>query len=118
MRSAYIIKNHLDKIGITATLNDGQWSSMPFKCTVSPLWRKKSSAFDDSVTSAGINEARYHLYLGPKTHDIFKIGEDGCLKTASGNYKFLRKNAVKINDEIIYFTGILREIKEAEYDEY
>ena len=118
MRSAYIIKNQLDKIGVEATLNDGKWKSMPFKCTVSPLWRKKSSAFDDSVTSAGINEARYHLYLGPKTHNILEIGEDGYLKTASGNYKFLRKNAVKINDEVIYYTGSLREIKEVTYDEY
>ena len=67
MRSGYIIKNHLDKIGIEATLYDGEWNSMPFKCTVNPLWRK---------------------------------------------------NAVKINDEVIYYTGILREIKEAEYDEY
>lgn len=50
MRSGYIIKNHLDKIGIEATLYDGEWNSMPFKCTVNPLWRKKSSAFDDDVT--------------------------------------------------------------------
>ena len=40
MRSGYIIKNHLDKIGIEATLYDGEWNSMPFKCTVNPLWRK------------------------------------------------------------------------------
>ena len=54
MRSGYIIKNHLDKIGIEATLYDGEWNSMPFKCTVNPLWRKKSSAFDDDVTELGI----------------------------------------------------------------
>ncbi len=118
MKSAYIIKNQLDKIGITATLNDGEWSSMPFKCTVNPLWRKKSSAFDDSVTSVGVNEARYHLYLGPKTHNILEISDDGFLQSADGNYKFIRKNAVKINDEVIYYTGILREMKEACYDEY
>ncbi len=41
MRRGYIIKNHLDKIGIEATLYDGEWNSMPFKCTVNPLWRKK-----------------------------------------------------------------------------
>ena len=79
MRSGYIIKNHLDKIGIEATLYDGEWNSMPFKCTVNPLWRKKSSAFDDDVTELGINEARYHLYLGPKTHNIMEISDNGHL---------------------------------------
>lgn len=47
-----------------------------------------------------------------------EISDSGYLQTSSGKYKFLRKNAVKINDEVIYYTGILREIKEAEYDEY
>ena len=118
MRSGYNIKNHLDKIGIEATLYDGEWNSMPFKCTVNPLWRKKSSAFDDDVTELGINEARYYLYLGPKTHNVMEISDNGYLQTSSGKYKFMRKNAVKINDEVIYYTGILREIKKAEYDEY
>ena len=118
MNSAYIIKDQLDKIGSTAVLKDGDWTSMPFKCTVSPLWRKKSSAFDDDVTELGTNEARYHLYLGPKTHNVMEISDNGYLQTSSGKYKFLRKDAVKINDEVIYYTGILREIKEAVYDEY
>ena len=106
MRSGYIIKNHLDKIGIEATLYDGEWNSMPFKCTVNPLWRKKSSAFDDDVTELGTNEARYHLYLGPKTHNVMEISDNGYLQTSSGKYKFLRKDAVKINDEVIYLSLI------------
>ena len=118
MNSAYIIKNQLDKIGSTAVLKDGDWTSMPFKCTVNPLWRKKSSAFDDNVTEVGTNEARYHLYIGPKTHNIFEIEESGRLIYNDVSYKFLRKNAVKINDEIIYYTGILMEVKEAQYNEY
>ena len=118
MNSAYIIKNQFDKIGSTAVLKDGDWTSMPFKCTVSPLWRKKSSAFDDNVTKVGTNKARYHLYIGPKTHNIFEIEEDGRLIYNDISYKFLRKNAVKINDETIYYTGILREVEEAQYDEY
>ena len=105
MNSAYIIKNQLDKIGSTAVLKDGDWTSMPFKCTV-------------SVTKIGTNKARYHLYIGPKTHNIFEIEEDGRLIYNDISYKFLRKNAVKINDETIYYTGILREVEEAQYDEY
>ena len=65
MNSAYIIKNQLDKIGSTAVLKDGDWTSMPFKCTVSPLWQKKSSAFDDRVTKVGKNKERYHLFIRP-----------------------------------------------------
>ena len=126
MNSAYIIKNQLDKIGSTAVLKDGDWTSMPFKCTVSPLWRKKSSAFDDSVTKVGTNKARYHLYkMGKRVNStdktktrIFEIEEDGRLIYNDISYKFLRKNAVKINDETIYYTGILREVEEAQYDEY
>lgn len=118
MNSAYIIKNQIDKVGVTSILKEGEWSSMPFKCVVNPLWRKKSSAFDDDATPVGINEARYHLYIGPKTHNILEVGNEAYLQIGDVDYEFIRKNAVKINDNVIYYTGILREIKEAKYDEY
>ena len=113
MRSGYIIKNHLDKIGIEATLYDGEWNSMPFKCTVNPLWRKKSSAFDDDVTELGTNEARYHLYvLVRKTHNVMEISDNGYLETSSGKYKFLRENAVKNKRRgYLLYRHFLREIR-------
>ena len=118
MNSSLIIKKQLEKIGSDAVLKDGSWTSMPFKCSLDSLWRKKSSTFDDNVNMVGINEARYYLFIGPCTHDITALSDNAILSVNGKNYAFLRKNGVDINNQTIYYTGIVREVKEAEYDEY
>ncbi len=118
MNSALVIKKQLEKTGNTATLVDGTWTSMPFKCSLDSLWRKKSSMFDDNVNMVGTNEARYSLYIGPHTHDITALSDTANLVLNGKKFAFVRKNAVMIGDRVIYYTGIVREVKEASYDEY
>lgn len=118
MNSSLIIKKQLEKIGNVAVLKDGGWTSMPFKCSLDSLWRKKSSTFNDDVNMTGVKAERYYLFIGPYTHDITALSDNAVLSVNGKNYAFIRKNGIDINDETVYYTGIVREVKEAEYDEY
>ena len=118
MNISNIIKRQIDKTGSNAVLSDGNWTSMPFKCFLESLWRRKSSMFDDDVSMIGVCEGRYYLYIGPLTHDITSLSDEANLIVDGKKFSFMRRNGVKINNEVIYFTGIAREVKEAKYDEY
>lgn len=118
MNLAQIVKKQLEKAGSTVCLKDGEWTSTPFKACVNCLWRKKSSAFEDNYTQIGANGAQYYLYIGPASHDITALSDGALLEFDGVCYEFKRRDAVKFCDEVIYYTGIMRRIKEAEYEEY
>lgn len=118
MNKPYIIKKQLEKIGNQIYLTDGDWKSMPFKAYIYPLWRRKSSAFEPVYTEIGAESREYYLYIGPCNHDIMVLSEAGRIVYDDVSFSFTRRDAVKVNDEIIYFTGILKRIKESEYVEY
>lgn len=118
MKSTQIIKNQIERSGSTVYLKDGEWTSTPFRACVSCLWRKKSSAFEDNYTQIGANGSQYYLYIGPVGHDITALSDEAVLELDGVKYEFKRKDAVRFCDEIVYYTGILRRIKEAEYEEY
>lgn len=116
MNISHIIKREIDKVGSTVYLKNDNWSSTPFKACIQPLWRKKSSAFGDGHLPFGAVCERYSLFIGPVTHDITAV--DSLLYRNEEKYEFVRKTPVIVNDDVIYYTGILKEIKEADYDEY
>lgn len=118
MKSSFIIKNQLKKIGNQIYLTDGEWISSPFSAYIYPLWRKKSSAFELAYTETGIESKEYYLYIGPCDHDITALSDDAEVIYNDCRFCFLRRDAVKISDETVYYTGILKKIKEGEYVEY
>ena len=106
-----MIKRQIDKLGATIQLVDGEWSSMPFKALVSPLWRKKSSNFEPRVTELGSNLHEYYLYIGPAQHNICDLSDDAILKFGDDLFEFKHRDVVIINDEVLYYNGILRKLK-------
>lgn len=118
MNCSYLIKKQLDKIGRRVYLQDGDWISMPFNACLNHLWRKKASSFEDECTELGSSSAEYYLYIGPKEHNIISLSENAVLACDDMKFVFKRREAVKIGNEIIYYTGILRKVEEGNYDEY
>ncbi len=43
MNTRHIIQKEIENLGATVIITDGEWSSVPFKAILRPLWRKKSS---------------------------------------------------------------------------
>ncbi len=118
MKKPYIVKKQLDKIGNTVYLTDGDWTSAPFCASVQPLWRRKSSAFEPEYTQIGTESREYYLYIGPYDHDITVLSDKSKVLFNDTSFCFTRRDAVKIGGETVYFTGILKKLKESELDEY
>lgn len=119
MQEANIIKNQLCIVGNTVYLQQGDWTSMPFKAVINHLWRKKSSAFLPSPSEIGQVDSCFYLYIGPSNHDITALGEEAVLISGNTKYRFRRRDCVSKSDEVLYYTGVLEKLEEGdEYEEY
>lgn len=114
MDKEYIIRHHIEKLGRSIMLKDGEWSSVLFKALISPLWRKKSSNFESSHTEIGSCFSEYYLYIGSSNHNITDLSDDAVLMLDGDAYEFKHREKVIVDDEILYYTGILRKLTEGD----
>lgn len=112
MQAEYIIKRQIEKVGCTVELRDGDWSSVTFKAVVSPLWRRKSSNFEQVLTQLGGSRSEYFLYIGSFDHNIQTLSDSAVLIFDDAQYEFKHRSIVKSGDRLLYFTGILRRLEE------
>lgn len=112
-----IIKNQINKVGRTVCLKDGEWTSVPFKACISHLWRKKSSAFEPDYAQVGKSVYEYYLYIGPCSHNITALSDEAVLELNHEQYEFKCADAVNFGDEVLYYTGILKKLRGADFDE-
>ena len=117
MNKEHIIRRQIEKIGSTTELFDNEWTSVPFKAVISPLWRKKSSAFEKTFTEIGCDINEYFLYIGPASHDIMTLSDRAILRGNSRAFEFKHKDKFMLNDEVLYYIGVLRLLKEADDNE-
>ncbi len=118
MNYGHLIKKQLCKIGVPIYLQDGEWTSMPFHAMINYLWRKKSSSFEPNATPIGLTMQDYYLYIGPKDHDILALSDDALVICGDRKYTFSKRDAVRIDDEVYYYSAILKKVEETEYEEY
>lgn len=116
-RTAYVIKHQLCRVGNTARLADGDTLSLPFYCTLQQTWRKNKSNFEDKHTPIGRIGTDYYLYIGPFDRDITALSKHGVLLAGNQKYVFLKKEAVCIRDQVLYYTGVVKKIVEGDYAE-
>ncbi|MGN1202223.1 MAG: hypothetical protein ACI4RF_02935 [Eubacterium sp.] len=117
MTKAYIIKKQLDRAGRNVCLKDGEWVSTPFNACISHLWRKKSSAFEPGYTELGKSFYEYYLYIGPYNHDITVLSENGIVEMDGSQFEFKCADAVTFGGQVVYYTGILKRLRGADFDE-
>lgn len=108
MRLADTIKRQLERTGRSICFEDGDWTSMPFKACISHLWRKRTSNFEPVYTELGKSFPEYYLYIGPYNHDITSLSESAYVLVNHCRYEIRCADAVFFNDEIIYYTGVLK----------
>lgn len=111
MNSENIIRHQIERLGATVVVKDGEWKSVPYKALVSPLWRKKSSNFENKYTELGGVLNEYYLYIGASNHNITSLSDDAVLTLNDEKYEFKHRDSVKVSDKTIYYTGILRKLK-------
>lgn len=116
MDKALLIKRELKRIGNTVYLNDGDWTSMPFRASVQHLWRKKSSNFESIYTELGRLNAEYYLYIGPASYNIKGLSDEATLDMNGSRYEFRCRDEVSEGDKVLYYTGILRKVGEVSAD--
>lgn len=112
MNKAYKIKRYLKKVGKEVVLADGSWCSSPFYAVIEPKWRKNKSNFENVKTEIGFVSADYFTYLGPFDHNIESISVDGYLILDGVKYIFKKKECIKCDDEVQFYSGILRRVWE------
>lgn len=112
MNKEYIIRHHIEKLGRSVMLCDGNWNSVVFKALISPLWRKKSSNFESVHTELGSCFSEYYLYIGSSNHDITDLSDNAVLTLDGDTYEFKHRDKVIVDDKLMYYTGILRKLTE------
>lgn len=118
MNKEYIIRHNIEKLGRSVMLNDGEWSSVPFKALISPLWRKKSSNFESVHTELGSCLSEYYLYIGSSNHNILDLSDDAVLVLDEENYEFKHRDKVVVEDKLLYYTGVLRKLTSGDNYDY
>lgn len=113
-RAAIHIKKELRGAGVRACLTDGDWTSMPFYCTLQQTWRKNKSNFESIKTEIGTVSRDYYLFIGPYDHDVTALSDDAVLTINGVRFAFLKREAIRLGDGVIYYTGILKRIWEDE----
>lgn len=114
MNRAKKIKAQLKKVGKRVFLADGAWLSTPLWAVVSPRWRYSKSDFENERTEIGVVSDDYFSFVGPFDHDINWLGENGYLLCDGVKYIFKKKECVKMNDETLFYSGILKRVWEEE----
>lgn len=116
MNAQHIIQKEIEALGSTVVLTDGEWSSVPFKAILSPLWRKKSSNFEKRLTEIGNSFMEYYQYIGSANHSITDLSDDALLIFDGEKYEFKHRDKVNADDKVLFYTGILRKLKGDDYD--
>lgn len=116
MSKAYIIKQGLSQLGRKVFLTDGEWNSTPFYAVLEQRWKNNKSNFENKHTEIGFVSADYYTYIGPFDHDIEALSDNAFLCSDGIKYIFKKKEKICVNDETIYYCGVLRKVREASYD--
>lgn len=117
MNKQNIISRRIEKLGNSVQLIDGEWKSVLFKAVVSPLWRKKSTSFENSYTEIGSGASQYYHYIDGANHDITVLSDNAILKCGESCFEFKHCDKVAVDDEVLYFNGILRKLEGECFDE-
>lgn len=118
MEKQYKIKNGLKKAGRKVRLGGENWLGMEYYAVIEHNHRKTKSNFDDRHTEIGAADKDFYTYIGPFDHDITAVPKVLLYAGNSEIYSFKKAEAVRFNDEIIYYFGILKKYRRADYDRY
>lgn len=111
MNAQYIIRHRIERLGRSVMLKDGEWNSVVFKALISPLWRKKSSNFENAYTELGSSLSEYYLYIGSANHNITDLSDDAVLMLDGEIYEFKHRDKTVVGDKLLYYTGVLRKLR-------
>ncbi len=111
MNAQHIIQKEIEKLGLTVIITDGEWSSVPFKAILRPLWKKKSSNFEKRLTELGGSLMEYYQYIGAANHSITDLSEDALIISDGEKYEFKHRDKIIADDKVLYYTGIIRKLK-------
>lgn len=118
MNASHIIQKEIERIGSMVMITDGEWSSVPFKAIISPLWRKKSSNFEKKLTVLGGSIMEYYQYIGGANHAVTDLTENALLIFNGDKYEFKHRDKIIAENRVLYYTGILRKLNGDDNDEY
>lgn len=93
-------------------LQDGNWISVPFYAVIQPRWKNNKSDFELKETEIGMVSADYYTYIGPFNHNILALSENAVLHADGIKYIFRKRDSVKLENKVLYYTGILKRVWE------
>lgn len=116
MKKAYKIKKGLQAVGREVLLADGAWHSTPFYAVLEPRWKNDKTDFENKPTEIGKVRADYYTYIGPYDHNTLALSDDACLYADGVKYIFKKREAVKLQNEVLFYSGIVRRVWDEAYD--
>lgn len=110
MTKAYKVKKGLQSVGREVFLADGEWVSTPFYAVLEPRWKNNKTDFEYRTTEIGKVRVDYYTYIGPYDHNTLALSEDACLYSDGIRYIFKKRDAVKLKNEVLFYSGIVRRV--------
>ena len=111
MNKELVIRHQINRLGRRVVITDGDWTSVPHKAIVEPLWRHKSSNFEPKFRELGNILNEYYAYICDSSHDITALSDDAIVWIDSNAYELKHKDSVKCGDSVLYYNGILRRLR-------
>lgn len=112
MNREYKVKHGLNKVGSEVYLEDGGWISVPFRAVITPKWKSDKSDFELKETEIGRVRFDYYTYIGPFDHNILVLSDGAFLYSGGNKYIFKKRDAVLLDNKVLYYSGILRKVWE------
>lgn len=100
------------KYGRSARLSDGKgWVSPQYRAFLQPLRYKNKMYLEGTYTPIGKDQNDLYLYIGPKEHDVTRLGDGArLLDSDAREYVLQRTEKVCRGDTPFYFWAILKAV--------
>ncbi|MCC8023201.1 MAG: hypothetical protein LIO46_05400, partial [Clostridiales bacterium] len=84
------IKRQIRQIGQTVTVQNGDWTGMPYRAMIQNIRYKNKMYLQDTVTPLGPVSQDHYLYIGPFDHDLTGLPESTVLHTQRQDYHIIK----------------------------
>lgn len=105
-----ICKKYISRLGNSVKIINADGSEINFFAAVEQTWRKNKSRFEFTSSELGRVRNDYYIYFGPCDVDITALDEKAILICDEKEYCFVVSHKVCSNDEVLYYTGVLKRI--------
>lgn len=106
------LEKTISAVGNTIRIVREDGTELRGRALVQNAWTRQHLRYDRHAAEPGRYSSRYWLYIGPPSLDITVLNDGDTLYCDRETYYFIQQEAVKMNDTVQYYRGILKKAEE------